>query len=122
MRVVAALGAAFLLAACGGGEHEARPVVVPDVVGLPQEQAYCTLAAAGLRWRTGGERIVHSRARGQGAGTATRDACRRPGLTGEAPISVLEQSPAARTRVHRGTVVHLEDSCTLLRALGTACL
>jgi hypothetical protein len=122
------------IAGCGSGTERqgSRLITVPNVADLSQAAAYCSLEAAGLRWRTGGELAVHSRVirrrtadpRGGGLPTSglVPHPCEPGGYLSQAEVHVLEQSPTPGTRVPPGTIVQLEDGCTLLRSLGTACL
>jgi hypothetical protein len=132
---LAALASLAGLGGCGGGpdvvQRDPRLVTVPDVVSLAQAATYCRLEAAGLRWRTGGERIVHSRVvrrrrvdrrGGPPVSGHVAHPCGSGAYSGQAEVHVLDQFPAPGARVPRGTIVQLEDGCTMLRALATACL
>jgi hypothetical protein len=115
----------LLVAGCGESaprEHDrAVSVVVPDVVDVLRKEAECRLAEAGLRWRTGSDRRVHSGRRGRSGSDAAGTGCAQAPRLEHEP-TVVEQSPSAGTTVPRGAILHLEDSCTLLRHVGTACL
>jgi hypothetical protein len=84
--------------------------------------AYCLLQAAGLRWRTGGEHRVHSRVPMLPTKPPTDPCDEGSGSEDQGEPNVLEQLPPAGAPVSRGAIVRLEDGCTMLRALGTACL
>lgn len=96
----------------GCGDSETSPpaasdhVVVPKVVGLPRSRATCVLVNAGLRWRGGGEPKANTRPAGP---------CPDEGAAGAPDPRIKEQSPRAGRQVPEGTVVVLEDACTLLR-------
>jgi hypothetical protein len=118
---LATLAALVLLAgtaaACAGAAAESPPhptitpdragrIAVPRVVGLTRSRAACRLVAVALRWRGGGEHAVHRR-----AFVPCHD--RRVHVAPD-PI-VRRQRPRAGRRVAPGTVVVIEDDCTLLR-------
>jgi hypothetical protein len=87
-----------------------RIVTVPDLHGRPESTANCKLMSRGLRWRIGADRVRAERV------------CDTSSAVSPDP-AVQRQSPPAGTRVRRGTVVRLEDECSLLRfePRGVAC-
>ncbi|HET8756110.1 MAG TPA: hypothetical protein VFM58_08875 [Solirubrobacteraceae bacterium] len=119
---IAVLGAlAAVCHGCGASETSPPPaatsgrVVVPRVVGMPRTRATCELAGAGLRWRSAGESRTHRR---------PLLACDDEGAAVAPDPTIEQQRPEAGRRVRRGSVVVLEDECTLLRFAprGAACL
>lgn len=79
-----------------------RIVTVPDLHGRPESTANCKLMSRGLRWRIGADRVRAQRVCDTGSAVSPDPAVQR-------------QSPSPGTRVRRGTVVRLEDECSLLR-------
>jgi beta-lactam-binding protein with PASTA domain len=71
------------------------------VVGLAESRAQCALAAAGLRWRYRGDDRAHAR---------PIIACTRSSAVAPDPV-VISESPRAGTRVARGSVIVLDDTC-----------
>jgi hypothetical protein len=110
LAVVLALALA-LTPACGsadtsGATGSSRRVVVPQVVGLSRSRAECRLHAAGLRWRLGAQRTPQSK---------PLVPCGRKNVHVLPDPTVRRQRPPRGYRVRRGSVVALEDACTLLR-------
>ncbi|HEX4692561.1 MAG TPA: PASTA domain-containing protein [Solirubrobacteraceae bacterium] len=118
-RQILAIAAIAVLAGCNASVATESPAGqsrprVPDVLGLPRSRAACTLIAAGLRWRVGGEHGAHNR------GVIP---CGVSGVRLAPDPIVKRQRPRAGRPVRRGSVVALEDDCTLLRFKhpGSAC-
>jgi beta-lactam-binding protein with PASTA domain len=108
---LAALAALAVDVPGNGTAPRATTTGVPDVRGMPHSEAVCALQAAGLRWRSGDERRTHARAECDDNSASAPDP------------PIRRQRPAPGTQVPRGTIVHLEDVCTLLRFArgGAAC-
>jgi hypothetical protein len=100
-----AVAAACLALALTGLAGAATGLRVPAVVGVAESRAQCTLAAAGLRWRFRGDDHVHARPVIACSGNVA--------VNPDPPV--ISETPRAGSRVVRGSVIVLDDSC-LLRA------
>jgi hypothetical protein len=100
MRLLAVAMGCMMVAMTALAGAATRPRV-PNVVGTTESRAQCTLAATGLRWRYRGDHHAHAR---------PLVSC--TGLVAVTPDPVvISESPRAGTRVARGSVIVLDDTC-----------
>jgi PASTA domain len=100
---VAAILAAFFIAACGTETKKAPPagpIVVPDVRGKPVRTAERILAEHGLKWRYKGSREVRSAPVEAGYGGSGQS------------DPILDQQPRAGVAIEPSRPLVLETPCT----------
>lgn len=107
MGAVLALLGIVLVSACGNtaNDDERSRLTIPNLVGLSQSEAECTLKSRGLRWRYGGDATVRTK--------PTIRCGTRTVITPDPPV--VRQGPAPGSKAGVGRVVTLETVCTLRR-------